>query len=179
LGYLLCERGLKLDTISEYKLGWDADANTLTLPVYAAGALANLRRRRLGPRESFRGLYGRGSQLYPPVPATGGILLVAGEFDALIGRRHGLPAVTATCGASLPDHLAHFLAGRSVHVMYDVGEEAQATRTVTTLHAAGANARIVPLDLPDDGDDLSDWFVKYGRTRNQLMSLIRRTRSAQ
>ncbi len=178
LEYLTGERGLTLETIKRYRLGWDSDARALTLPVHdAAGQLVNLRRRRLGRGEPFRGLRGRGSQLYPDLP-PGGVLLVAGEFDALAARQHGADyVVTTTCGASLPDHLAPVLAGRSVAVAYDVGEEAAAERTVAKLHSFGCESWVVRLELlklPDAGD-LNDYFRSGGMT-HELAALIRRER---
>jgi hypothetical protein len=182
--YLTCERGLTVETIARYQLGWDGDEHTLTLPVYdSAGELVNVRRRRVGPGEPFRGLRGRGSQLYPDVP-PGGILLAAGEFDVLAARQHGAGCpewsggvVTTTCGASLPDHLAAELAGRSVAVAYDVGEEAAAERTVAKLRSLACESWVVRLELLGlpPGGDLNDFFRDRGTAR-ELAHLIRRER---
>jgi DNA primase len=186
LEYLTRERGLTVETIAKYHLGWDGDEQTLTLPVYdSAGELVNVRRRRLGPGEPFRGLRGRGSQLYPDLPpddedgVARGALLVAGEFDALAARQHGAGyVVTTTCGASLPDHLAAELAGRSVAVAYDVGEDAAAARTVAKLCLFGCASWVVRLELLGlpPGGDLNDYFRNRGTAR-ELANLIRRERA--
>lgn len=176
--YLTRERGLTLETITRYRLGWNSDEQTLTLPVHdAGGELVNLRRRRLGPGEPFRGLRARGSQLYPDLP-PGGVLLVAGELDALSARQGGAGyVVTTTCGAWLPDHLTAELAGRSVAVAYDVGEEAAAERTAAQLHSFRCESWIVRLGLLGLplGGDLNDYYRGGGTTRD-LASLIRRER---
>jgi hypothetical protein len=186
LSYLL-GRGLSEATISTYKLGWNQNEKLLTLPVYAAeGELVNVRRRSLASGAKFRGLFGHGSQLYPDVPWRGPILLLAGEFDALIGRQHGLPAVTSTCGSALPDSLAPELAGRRVAVAYDVGEESAAKRTVAKLRSVGSLAWVVRLQLlrwrtPGTarrkylpiGGDLNDYFLAGGDA-DALLDLIRR-----
>jgi hypothetical protein len=176
LGYLCQKRGLRASTLGRYRLGWDGEA--FTLPVFGPGGkLVNLRRRRLAPLAKPIGLRGRGSQLYPDVPAGRGVLLLAGEFDALLARQKGLPfAVTTTCGTQLPEHLIRALAGRLVAVAYDVGEEAEAEKTVGKLRAADCQAWVVRLELPRSGDDLTDWFVTYRRTRRDFFELIRRER---
>lgn len=172
----LTERGLLTSTLVSYRLGWDGEA--ITIPVFdASGELVNVRRRRLERGAKPIGLGGRGSQLYPDMPPGRGVVLAAGEFDALLARQHGLPAVTTTCGARLPDHLVPALAGRRVAVVYDVGEDVAAA-SAEKLVAAGAEAWVVRLGLPREGDDLTDWFVTYGRSRRELVALIRRERTA-
>lgn len=177
LAYLKEKRGLTVETIERYELGYDVDSNAIVIPVWDEnGELDNLRRRFLDPRAKPK-IIGRArpSQLYPDVPATGGLLLVAGEFDALIGRQLGLPSVTTTCGTTLPAHLAPRLAGRIVFVMYDVGESLAAKRTTETLRALGSQAAVVHLallGLPNKGD-LND-FYRLGGTAAEIKALCRR-----
>jgi hypothetical protein len=172
-------RGLTVATTKRYRLGWDGDARTLTAPVYQDGELVNLLRRRLGPGEPFAVLRGRGSQFFPE-PRPGGVVLLAGIFDALSARQAGLrSAVTTTCGARLPDHLVPALAGRPIAVAYDAGEEALAAITVEKLRAAGSQAWVVRLSDPKlglpAGGDVNDHF-RAGGTLRALVGLIRRER---
>jgi hypothetical protein len=106
-------------------------------------------------------------------------LLCAGTFDGLIALEQGnFPAISASCGAKLPEHLVPDLAGRKVAVAYDVGEEAAAERTVEILLAAGTEAWVVHLEelgLPDKGD-LNDYFRRGGKA-GELADLIRRDRN--
>jgi hypothetical protein len=174
----LRRRGISEATVRQFELGWNGGA--IVFPVRVeAGELVNVRFRLLDPEADpkVRGLSGRGAQLYPDVPADGPILLCAGELDALLARQRGLPAVTTTCGARLPDHLVCELGGRRVAVVYDVGEETAAETTAAKLRAAGSEAWAVRLGLPKKGDDLTDWFLKYGRTARELGVLCRRGRS--
>jgi hypothetical protein len=86
LRYLMRKRGLHEDTLVRYRLGWDLDTETITLPVYdGAGEIANLRRRKLGKGEPFVGLAGRRSQLYPrsAITGSGALVVCEGEFDAM------------------------------------------------------------------------------------------------
>jgi len=75
----------------------------------------------------------------------------------------------------LSDPRRYLPAGRRGHrtVMYDVGEEVAAATTVGKLRSVEAEAFAVYLPLPRGGD-LNDWFVKYGRNRDDLVALIRR-----
>ena len=178
LTYLRETRGLTDETIARHLVGYDGRA--YTLPVFDGARLVNVRRRldNAPPGRKYIGLRGRGSQLYPNVPAKRTLLLVAGEFDALVMRQEGLPALSTTCGATLPEHLVPALANRAVAVAYDVGEESKAEITVARLRRAGAEAWVVPLKerMPYEGSDLTDWFVKYGLTRSAFRLLAARAR---
>lgn len=187
LRYLTRECGLTLATIERCGLGYgeyDGRPAAFLFPVCdAAGKLLTLKERywpepwrRRGKSVWKRALAGHRAALYPAVPNRRAVMLCAGELDALVALQHGLPAVTATTGAVLPESLAPELAGRRVAVVYDVGEDAAAVRSVSLLNAAGAEAWVVSLGLPEKGDDLGDWFVKYGRTAKQLRERMNRAR---
>lgn len=182
--HLRRERGLALPTLRRYQIGYDGSA--FTIPIYDEwGALVNLKRRYWPDPWTTstdavwkRSLGGRGAQLFPDLPANKTLLLVAGEFDALVTRQHRLPSgrplpvATTTCGATLPASLVPRFAGRCVAVVYDAGELQQAAQTVGKLEAAGAHAWAV--DLREAGlspkEDLVDWF-RSGRTAEQLRHL--------
>lgn len=182
-------RGLTRETIDRYQLGygdsyWRGCPLALKFPVFTddGDALIGLKERfwpelwRIGGEDrKSRTLGGRQSLLYPDLP-RGGVLLVAGELDALAARQHGASyVVTATCGASLPNHLVPALAERPVAVAYDVGEEDAAERTVAKLRAARSNAWVVRLERLGlgPGGDLNDYFSNGGTAR-ELATLIRR-----
>ena len=184
-GWLRKARGLSPATIRKAHLGYDGRA--VVIPIFGPdGALVNVKRR-YWPDPWFtrpkgdavwkQTLTGRGAQLYPNVPAKGRIILCAGETDALLARQHGLPAVTTTCGATLPDALVPELmpGGRDIDVVYDVGEEIAAEATAGKLRAVGANAVAVGLGLPARGQDLTDFFLS-GRTARDLRALARLAR---
>jgi hypothetical protein len=189
LEYLLTSRGLSADVISRYKLGWDGAA--FTLPVYSVRKrrLTNLRRRSWpdpfpnGAR--YVGLAGRtrktgGIQLYPDVPHRGGLLLCGGELDALVARGHGIPGIACTAGVAThwPPTWNRLVRGRQVVVAFDVGEQEHAQRRVELLAEAGARAWSI--DLGGAGlaakEDVTDWFVRYGRTADDLRALAREAR---
>jgi hypothetical protein len=51
-------------------------------------------------------------------------------------------------------------------VVYDAGLDP--SRTLKRLADVGAIAWAVDLPLPSKGDDLTDWFVEYGRSAGEL-----------
>jgi hypothetical protein len=178
LSYLNEKRGLTVETIRRFQLGYGIDKDAVGWPVWDEnGELDSYRWRFLNKdaEPKIMGMAGRPAQLYPDVPATGGLLLVAGEFDALVGRQMGLPTVTTTCGTTLPAHLAPRLAGRIVFTMYDVGESRAAKRTTARLRDLGSQAAVVHLallGLPNKGD-LNDFFLQGG-TAEEIKALCRR-----
>jgi hypothetical protein len=85
--------------------------------------------------------------------------------------------VTSTHGVRswMPSWDRYFV-GRVVAICFDVGEEQAAAKRAQTLSDAGAR-RVCVVRLADegmeDGEDLTDWFMKYGCTADELRQLIR------
>jgi hypothetical protein len=184
--YLRKQRGLTRKTIVQAGIGYGCihgRAPGFVIPVYDVDGggrrvLVNVRVRHWPEPwgdAKISGLRGRGTQLYPKLPKRGPVILCEGEFDALLGWQHGLPTVSTTCGATLPAHLADRFGGRCVDVCYDVGADTR--KTVERLVAAGAK-QVRVVDLAAGGlrksEDLTDFFVWYGKTANALRRLIRR-----
>jgi hypothetical protein len=179
LAYLTKQRGLSAATIATYDIGWDRDRSRYTLPVSdAAGEVVDLRRYTAhAPKGTpkMKGLTGGTCQLYPwPDLITDDpddwLVLCEGEWDALITRQHGIPAVTGTAGATLPPGLLPAFAGRRVAVIYDSDAQDQATKTAALLREVATDVRVVDLGLGGKGD-LTDWFMGQ-RTADELRELI-------
>lgn len=168
LGYLTGQRGLTRGQIRRYGLGYD---DGYLLPVYdeAGDLLTVVRHRPWKQRCRYDVPNGSQAALYPSVPHGEAVILTAGMFDALIGRRYGLPTVTTTCGVRMPHELAARFSAKRVAVVFDVGEEDEADEVVARLPC---EAWPVRLPLPEGGD-LSDWFVGHKRTRRELLMLVR------
>ena len=106
------------------------------------------------------------------------LLVCEGEFDALLLRQHGFPAVTSTAGTSWSPEWNRHVRGRQVAVVYDAGAFSLeiAERRAREFVAAGAcEAWAVELGL-EKGEDATDWFVNYGRSADDLRRLIRAAR---
>jgi len=182
LRYVLEERGLSRRIVRQYHVGFDEGLECFVLPVYEDGRVVNLRRYRpnLPPGEKMRSLQGHGSppRLYPPLPSDKRPVVVAeGEWDALVARRHGLLAVTGTGGArAWQAGWSPAMADRHVAIAYDCDEAGRTGALVTATAVApfARSVRVVDLGLGDK-QDLTDWFVKHGRSVDDLRALINAT----
>ena len=183
LQYLHEHRGLTLATIDKYELGYDDGLDRYVLPVRnARRQLVNFRRYSPGATANkMVNAAGHGSpaRLYPlplPLPPSGSVLVVEGEWDALLARQHLLPAVTGTEGTTWEDSWTRWLAGREVAFAFDcdkAGREGAAKAAAKVAKVAAA-VKVIDLGLGDK-EDVSDWFLKYGRSKADLLNLIRET----
>jgi Toprim-like len=159
----LYDRGLNQDILRQFKIGWNGER--YTIPVYDQGKLVNVRlyKPNAPPNEKMWNWRGHGSpvRLYPGAPAANDAVLCEGEWDALLLRQHGLPAVTATHGAGTwAPELSAQLAGKRVYVAYDCDDagRAGATTVAESLVQRAREVHVVDLGL-DEGEDVTDWFV--------------------
>lgn len=189
LRYLLQERGLMLDAIRAEQIGYvPTGTGTPPWPDLAAFVFP-CRKKRFWPRvpTDAKGkpvkcvaLPGSASSLDVKRPPGRALIVAEGELDAVLLRQHGLPTVTSTASTSWNPEWNVHVVGRRVAVIYDAGAEslALAERRAAEFAAAGAReAWAVDLGL-ERGEDVTDWFVTYGRTAEQLRALIRRARRA-
>jgi DNA primase len=184
--YLRRDRGLTPTIIKAARLGYDGRA--ITIPIYdiRTRELCNFRRRFWPnvPASGYKylGLEGRtidngGVTLYPALP-DGSVILCAGEFDALALWSQGLPGMTVTSGAATRWQAKWngIVKGRRVAVMFDADprEEDQAISRAAELRQAGADAWPVLLTRAglSPGEDITDFFVKHGRSSRELLRLI-------
>lgn len=174
LAYLRDKRGLNFDTAIRYRIGHDGTA--YTLPVYDGGEIVNLRRYVPGQKPlSVRGRIAK--RLYPNVPHGSWLMLCEGEWDTLLARQHGLPALTNTAGVGCWDDKWNIhLRGRDVAITFDcdkAGRES-AVRRAGEVVGVARTVKVVNLRLGHK-EDLTDWFVKYQRTAADLRQLIKDT----
>jgi hypothetical protein len=178
LAYFRDERGLWNETIRSYELG--IDETFYAIPIRGeSGALENQKLRSRNP-EARRKAHGlaRPSCLYPIHAITVGpraLVVCEGEFDALLLNQHGFPAVTSTAGTSWNPEWNRWVEGRYVATLYDAGSYALAAKRASEFRSAGAKDAW-PVDLSRagfaTGEDVTDWFVKYGRSADDLRQFI-------
>lgn len=164
LNYLL-GRGILLETIARYQIGWDCDRQRLTFPM-RDGLLKTRPALCRGQMRCWPGK-DRDWPLYPEVPRDAGwALLVAGELDALCGISAGLPAVSVTLGAGTwrPEWTDE-LRDLYVVVCFDNNETALARHRVREFCKADVRARHLDLrnlGLNEPKGDLSDYLNSGG-----------------
>lgn len=179
------ERGLTLDTIERFELGWDPDKHAYTIPIRdEEGRLANIRRYTPHPPTGRRKIWsvdGMGApRLYPVEilaehPST--VVVCEGELDALITIQQGYAAITRTGSAKVwkPEWAEHFN-GSSVLVCQDSDKMGQdGNRLVArALQRAAKQVKIVklPYKVTDKhGKDLTDFWTD-GHSREDFEQLI-------
>ena len=105
------------------------------------------------------------------------LIICEGEFDSLVLEAQGFSAVTSTGGAGSfrAEWAEHFLPIPEVYVCYDRDQAGQ--------EGAQRVARLIPhskiVDLPEEvgeGGDITDFFVRLGRTPEDFQRLLEAAR---
>ena len=166
------------------------NADRIAIPVHDAdGVLQNIRCYKPGGQvKIFSFGPGTGSaRLFPPTPKDGGVVLVVeGEADCICAIAHGFNAVTQTSKTKYwPPDQVKVMAGRDVVIAYDGDKPGQkyaksaaeslsrAADSVKLLTWPDYMGRMADGTWPDDhGQDLTDVFVRHGKTAGDLQSLI-------
>lgn len=183
-------RGLLWPTLERAEVGWDGRA--YTIPVWSPRRrLWNVRRYDPEPRPGRSKIWntrGMGkARLYPVgrlERATIGsdVLLVEGEWDALMCIQSGHTAVTRTDGAGKPwhDSWTEWFVGLNVYVCYDrdvSGIEAESV-AVDALRGVARFVNIISLPYPvqqSGGKDISDYLLPHRLAqRNQIIHRLKR-----
>lgn len=177
----LNSRGIDIETIKTYKLGYNGSG--IVYPVCVNGILLDKRVYNFKPEPGEPKIKSESKAiplLFPfdhwksdPRPT----LLCAGENDALLARKMGFNAVTTTCGeGNFPQIFLGMFRGKQVYICYDCDEAGRkgALRVAFLLYEAGASVYIVDLGLPGtkDNKDITDFFIKHGKTAADLQALI-------
>jgi hypothetical protein len=181
MDYLEIERGFTVETIKRYKLGYTGDG--IIYPVILEGLLFDTRTYNPDPQNGEPKIKSRKNAtalLFPYdewVSDNRPTLLTAGEADTLIGRQNGFNAVESTGGeGGIPKILLKKFNRKKVYVVYDCDEAGRkaALRMAFYLKDSGADVWIVDLGLAGtkEDKDLTDYFVKHGKTAEDLQSLL-------
>lgn len=166
-----CERrGLTIETVERFKIGWESARKRYVIPVYDEhGAIRNLRKYEPGGDPTMKSETDHGSpaRLYPisQLDRDGTVFITEGELDALRLIQEGFIAVSGTGGAKTwPKNVGGQFKGCEVVVLYDNDDAgrvgAEKVRSALAGHAASVK---VCTDLSDEpGGDVTDWFAAGG-----------------
>lgn len=190
LDALQSRRGLDLEILDEFEIGWDGKNQAYTIPVRNNdGELANIRWYQLDPADDRRKIWGVSGfnepVLYPIDQLTESTELVVceGEWDALICIQNGLHAITRTGAAKVwkPEWNQAF-AGLDVIICHDSDETGQVgnRKVYSNLKHTANSVQIVhlPYEVTEKhGKDLSDFFME-GNDKGDFMSLVQLTEPA-
>lgn len=166
-------RGLTVDTLVRYQIGFDREASAFTIPIRnAVGNLVNIRRYQLDPPEGRRKIWsvkGHGQPVLYPLEQLESdyIVICEGEWDALATIQAGIPAITRTAAAKTWDpKWSRLFSGKRVFLCHDRDNTGVvASKKVKALIQRYAKeVRIVKLPFPlteKHGKDLSDFWMHY------------------
>ncbi len=178
LKFLRDVRGLSGEVIDKYRLGYYKTKKRFAIPVIQGDRCVNIRL--YSPDKEPKILpisSGRSIQLYPEEQLQNKeVWLCEGEFDALCGISHGLNCITVTGGAgSWRKEFTSLFQNKRVYIVYDCDEGGRkGAERVAEILSRVAEVRIIDLGL-GDGEDLTDWFVTYGKSKEELLELIEKT----
>ena len=180
--YLTQERGLSMDTIKQFKIGWYQ--HRYTIPVRNKYGLC-INVRRYDPEStgrnkmiSFADGYGM-SQLFPihVLEQNEAIIFHEGEWDALLSISKGYNAITSTAGAKAwRSEWAELFIDKVVYLCFDAdntGEEAT-YKMAMQLRDVAKEVKIIrlPLEGTKSDKDISDYYVKRGFTPENFSELL-------
>ena len=188
-------RGLTDEIIEKFQLGfcqshpiWPGHKKSITIPIKKDGKIVNIRYHSLIKDADPKILpYQEGLKyptwLYPESQLDNDVLIVTeGELDALCCISQGLPAITRTCGALVwkPEFNQYFK-HKIVHICQDCDKPGRegAEKIAQQLVKIAKEIRIINLGLPETkelkGQDLTDWFITHGKSKQELLKLIKKS----
>lgn len=184
LDYLVAERKLSMEVISDRKLGaWTREESQwVVIPYFdAAGNGVYYKTRRFGPvpdkGSRFNAPSGREAPLFNEECLVLGLerlFIVEGEMDALTMLSHGYQAVVGVPGASLKKAVwierLDVIAPKQIYILYDNDKPGQTGARELAMRIGIDKVKNVV--LPNfGGKDVNDWF-KMGHTKEALDVLI-------
>jgi len=179
-------RGISDSIIDKHKLGWGKfyGRNWITIPIKDQdGSLNGFKLRRDPNGNEDTGKYcfypkGFKATLYGWEILNNNpdcIVICEGEFDCMLLEANGIPAITSTAGAETfkKEWIEHLRGIRNVYICFDKDEAGQrgSQKLIETLIEELPGSMISKITLPEkmEGKDITDYFVKYGGTADELI----------
>ena len=185
LDQLRDKRGISIDTVRKYQLGWHLRTRRVAIPIRdREGIVRNVRLYSFtekGQQKMLSWQQGYGTARLWPLQVLDGakyVFLCEGEMDRLVMADRGLNAITSTGGAKTwKSEWSKEFAGLKVYVVYDTdtaGEEG-ARKAAASISEYAKEVKVVRLDLSEPGEDITDFFVNYGYGVEDLKRLVKET----
>jgi hypothetical protein len=181
----LHKKGIGLNEITKYKLGYNPTAHRITIPIYSGATVCGLKQYYPEPRPKSEPKYknwkGTRNSLYlvECLKDTTDVFITEGEFKAQLLASRGFPAVSPTNGAKGWDKTWNELcAGKNVFIVFDVndkldtGRKASLQLAVQLQHVA-ASLKVITLPLGDKyiGGDVTNYFIDEEKTAEDFRQL--------
>jgi hypothetical protein len=180
------ERGVSIETIREYQIGFHQRTRRIAIPIRDHEGIArNVRLYSFsekGQQKMLSWQQGYGTaRLWPMESLTNDVdyvFLCEGEMDRMVLHSRGLNSVTSTGGAKTwKSEWSKSFKGKKVYVVYDMdqaGDEG-ARKAAASIAEFAKLVKVVRLDLTTAGEDITDYFVNYGYGVPDLRKLVKKT----
>lgn len=174
------------DTVLEELNVASTDTDSLMFPVFMYDHLLDVRKYNPGGKPKVKSRTNCPSGLIIPydiwkdTPAKRVTILCAGEKDMAVARSHGLNAITFTGGEQSKPKMLEPFRDRIVAICYDNDEAGKtgAIKVATELYGVAHTIKIVTgfhEVCCESGEDITDFFMKYGKTKEDLIQYIKDT----
>lgn len=179
--------GISQEVINELKLKTPTGtADLIAFPVFMYDHLVDVRKYDPGQKPKIKSRLNCPAGLIVPydlwiqTPNNKVTLICAGEKDMAIARTHGFNAITLTGGEGAPCKLLKTFKDRNVAIVYDNDGPGQrgAKALALALLKYTSNVKIVTgfhEICKEQGEDITDFFMKYGKNKNDLINYIKTT----
>lgn len=163
-----------------------SDYTSISFPVTIYGKIFDVRNYNPGGRPKVKSRPRTMSGLIIPydlwrnTPKPRWTLLCAGEKDMAVARSHGFNAITVTGGEGTVPILLNEFKDRNVAIVYDNDDAGiQGAKKIAAVLKSLANDVRVVTNFHDickeKGEDITDYFMKYGGTKSDLIERISMT----
>ena len=179
--------GISEEVISELRLKTPTGTTDLiAFPVFMYGHLLDVRKYDPGAKPKIRSRLNCPAGLIVPYdvwqasPAQRITLICAGEKDMAVARSHGFNAITLTGGESSLAKTPKVFENRTVVIAYDndgagiKGSKALAMQLLKVTPQVKILTNFHEV-CKEQGQDITDFFVTYGKTRTDLINYIKNT----
>lgn len=177
--------GISNEIIDELCIA-SSDTDDLMFPVFMYGHLLDIRKYNPGAKPKMRSRANCPAGLIIPfdqwqeTPVNRVTILCAGEKDMAVARSHGLNAITFTGGEQATPKMLEPFRDRIVAICYDNDEagKAGAVKVASALMQVAATVKIVTgfhEVCTEHGEDITDFFVKYNKSKEDLIKYIKET----
>lgn len=179
----LKELGISEETVKELRLGYTMN-HGIDFPVALFGQVVDVSTYRPGKTPKVIRRRGSTSGLINPYDLwredDSPTVICAGEKDMAIAREKGLNAITITGGeTALPELFKEEFRNRKVYIVYDNDETGRmgANNLAIFLYDVASSVRVVDLSdtCQEKGEDLWDFYMKYGKTKKDFVRLAKNT----
>ncbi len=182
----LCnELGISDAVIKELNIATE-EGDEISFPVFAYGKLLDVRSYRPGQTPKIKSRRGASAGLIIPFDVwresavNKWTIICAGEKDMAVARSMGLNAITITGGEQALPLFVNCFKDRKVAICYDNDSAGinGANKLAAHLFDIAKEVRVVTnfhLVCTERGEDLTDYFMKYKQTKDQLIQNIKDT----